>query len=144
MTQAYRAMAHKRSVHKIEIDPSLEVRLLGEGGRDLRDMDSSAGEAQIFALSLIAAIASAVKLKLPVIMDTPLARLDKEHRMNVLNYFTARAGEQVILLTQPNEVHGPYLETIRSRLCARFLIDHEELGDGVGINHVRANDYFEN
>lgn len=144
MTQAYRAMAHKRSVHKIEIDASLEVRLLGEGGRDLRDMDSSAGESQIFALSLIAAIASAVKLKLPVIMDTPLARLDKEHRMNVLNYFTDRAGEQVILLTQPNEVHGPYLETIRSRLCARFLIDHEELGDGVGINHVRANDYFEN
>ena len=142
MTEAYREMAHKQHVKEIKIDPNLDVQLLSEKGRDLRGLDSSAGDNQIFALALIAAIANVVNFSVPVIMDTPLARLDVEHRNNVLDYFTARAGEQIILLSQPNEVHGPYLEKIHTRLCAKFLIEHEELGDGMGLNHVRPNSYF--
>ena len=61
----------------------------------------------------------------------------------MLDYFTDRAGEQVILLSQPTEVHGQYLDKIRSRLSARFLIEHEELGDGLGLNRVRPDCYFE-
>jgi DNA sulfur modification protein DndD len=143
MSEAYREMAHKKQVREIKIDGALNVQLVGERGRDLRSFDSSAGESQIFALSLIAAIANVVRFSVPIIMDTPLARLDVEHRLKVLDYFTDRAGEQVILLSQPTEVHGQYLDKIRSRLSARFLIEHEELGDGLGLNRVRPDCYFE-
>jgi DNA sulfur modification protein DndD len=143
MTEAYRALAHKQQVKAIEINPELEVRLLSEKGRDLRMIDTSAGEDQIFALALIAAVASVVQQSLPIIMDTPLARLDTQHRQNVLDYFTDRAGEQVILLSQPDEVHGRYYEMLKPRLCARYLIEHEELPDGAGLNRIQANRYFE-
>jgi DNA sulfur modification protein DndD len=128
-------------VKNIEIAPDCSVRLLGDRGRDLRSLDASAGEEQIFALSLIAAIAKVSGARVPVVMDTPLARLDTDHRTNVLRYFAGQASEQVILLSQPDEVHGPYLKVIKDRLGAKYHLEYEELGDGVGRAQVREG-YF--
>ena len=55
--------------------------------------------------------------------------------------FAAHAGEQVIFLSQPDEVHGSYLKVIRDRVCQYYHIEFEELGDGVGKANVR-NGYF--
>jgi DNA sulfur modification protein DndD len=142
MTKAYRQMAHKALLKAVKIEPDCTVRLLGDGGRDMREMDASAGENQLFALSLIAAIAKVSERHFPIVMDTPLARLDPAHRFNVLKFFTGRVGEQVVLLSQPGEVHGQYLDAIRERVCVAYKVEHEELSDGVGISRV-AKGYFE-
>jgi DNA sulfur modification protein DndD len=142
MTSVYRQLAHKSLVKRIEIAPDCTVKLLGDKGHDIRTMDSSAGEEQIFALSLIAAIAKVSGTKVPIVMDTPLARLDNDHRSNVLRYFAAQAGEQVIFLSQPDEVNGEYLRVIRDRVCKAYHIEFEELDNGVGKAHVRKG-YFQ-
>ncbi len=142
MTVAFKAMAHKTVVHKIEIDPDCTVRMLGDAGRDVRTMDTSAGENQIFALSLIAAISVVSKRNFPIVMDTPLARLDTDHRLRVLKYFTEKLGQQVILLSQPDEVHGRYLNAIRDKIGVACKVVHSELGDGVGTSSVTPG-YFE-
>jgi DNA sulfur modification protein DndD len=142
MTIAFRSMAHKTLLKKIQIEPDCTVRLLGDQGRDMRTMDSSAGENQIFALSLIAAISLVSKRSFPIVMDTPLARLDTGHRLRVLKYFTEKVGEQVILLSQPDEVHGQYLDAIRPRVSKAFKLEHVEIGNGVGRSHV-VDGYFE-
>ncbi len=142
MTGVFKRLAHKTLLQEVQIDPDCNVRLLGDGGRDMRVMDASAGENQVFALSLIAAIGRVSQRAFPVLMDTPLARLDRDHRLNVLKYFTERNGEQVILLSQPDEVHGPYLDAIRDRVCAAYRIDHQEIGNGVGRSTARRG-YFE-
>ncbi len=141
MTSVYKQLAHKTLVKRIEIADDCTVKLLGDKNRDLRTMDASAGEDQIFALSLIAAIAKVSGTRVPIVMDTPLARLDTDHRKNVLQFFAAHAGEQVIFLSQPDEVHGSYLKVIRDRVCQAYHIEFEELGDGVGKAHVRSG-YF--
>jgi DNA sulfur modification protein DndD len=104
-------------------------------------MDASAGEDQIFALALIAAIAKVSGTRVPIVIDTPLARLDTDHRSRVLRYFAAQAGEQVIFLSQPDEVHGSYLRVIKERVCMAYHIEFEELDNGVGKAHVRTG-YF--
>ncbi len=141
MTTIYKQLAHKTLVKKIQIARDCSVKLLGDKGHNIRSMDSSAGEDQIFALALIAAIAKVSGIKVPIVMDTPLARLDPDHRSNVLKYFAAHAGEQVIFLSQPDEVHGSYLKVIRDRVCKAYHIEFEELEDGVGKAHVRSG-YF--
>jgi DNA sulfur modification protein DndD len=143
MTSVYKQLAHKTLVKKIEIATNCTVKLLGDRGHNIRLMDSSAGEDQIFALSLIAAIAKVSGTKVPIVMDTPLARLDTDHRSNVLRYFAAHAGEQVIFLSQPDEVNGEYLKVIRDRVGRAFHIEFEELDNGVGKAHVRKG-YFQN
>lgn len=141
MGSIYRSLAHKTLVRKIEIDAACNVRLLGERNRDMREMDSSAGEDQIFALALIGAISKVSGITVPIVMDTPLARLDTEHRTNVLRYFAAHSSEQVIFLSQPDEINGDYLNSIQGRVAQAYHIEFEELGNGVGVAKVREG-YF--
>ncbi len=141
MTTIYKQLAHKTLVKRIEIAPDCTVKMLGDKDRDLRTMDASAGEEQIFALALIAAIAKVSGTRVPIVMDTPLARLDTDHRSRVLRYFAAQAGEQVIFLSQPDEVHGSYLRVVNDRVCKAYHIEFEELDNGVGRAHVRTG-YF--
>lgn len=142
MTSVYKQLAHKTLVKKIEIATDCTVQLLGDKGHNVRAMDSSAGEEQIFALSLIAAIAKVSGTKVPIVMDTPLARLDTDHRTNVLRYFAAHAGEQVIFLSQPDEVNGEYLRVIKDRVSKAYHIEFEELDNGIGKAHIRKG-YFQ-
>lgn len=142
MTNAFLAMAHKRVVKRIEIEPDCTVKLLGKGGRDIRSMDASAGESQVFALSLIASIAQVSGRGFPIVMDTPLARLDPDHRRNVLNFFTKTTG-QIILLSHPDEVSGEYLRLIQPKLVTSLHIEHEEIADGVGRSQVMDGYYSE-
>lgn len=141
MTAVYKQLAHKTLVKRIEIAPDCTVRMLGDKDRDVRTMDASAGEEQIFALSLIAAIAKVSGTRVPIVMDTPLARLDTDHRSRVLRYFATEAAEQVIFLSQPDEVHGPYRRAIKDRVGKEYHVEFEELDNGVGKAHVRAG-YF--
>ena len=140
MTKAYRAMAHKDIVKRIEILQDCTVKLIGESGRDIRDMDPSAGESQIFALSLIAAVTNISNRRFPIIIDTPLARLDPDHRKNVLKYFT-QLNSQVIILSQPEEVYGDYLELIKPRVNTEMTIEFQALANDVGCARIR-NGYF--
>jgi DNA sulfur modification protein DndD len=144
MTDVFRLMAHKKNLSEIKIERDCTVRLLAKGGRDLRDLDASAGENQVFSFALIAAIArAATERGFPIVIDTPLARLDAQHRVNILRYFTERAGEQVVLLSQDAEVTGQYLDVVRDRVSQTYLIEHEEIDNGVGVNQVRKGQYFE-
>lgn len=141
MTEIYQKLAHKNVVKKIEITNDCEVRLLGDKGRDIRKIDASAGEEQIFALSLIAAIVKVAKTKFPIVVDTPLGRLDSDHRTRVLNYFANEASEQVIFLSQPDEIHGNYLRDIKGRVGKAFHLNFVEIGNGLGRAEI-LNGYF--
>jgi DNA sulfur modification protein DndD len=141
MTSAHKHMAHKRDLVKsIEIDSECNLSLLSQKNRNLRDLDLSAGEKQIFTQSLISAIASVSGRAFPLMIDTPLGRLDREHRSGVLSHLAARNG-QVILLSTNTEVVDESLEVIRSHVLKSFRIRHEQNGD-VGRSWV-SEGYFE-
>ena len=134
-------MAHKKDlVERIAIDENCEVKLLDTGGKDLRDYDLSAGEKQIFTQALISAVSSVSGLGFPMVVDTPLGRLDIEHRKGVLNHL-ARREHQVILLSTDTEVVGEYLREIASHVQKKYLLDFEQVGD-TGRSTVRQG-YFE-
>jgi len=124
ITLAYRAMAHKDAVCEVRIDPTGAVALLDAEGHDLRSLDPSAGESQIFAFALMAAI-TGIAAPFPIILDTPLARLDPDHRERVLRYFSG-LDRQIIFLSQPAELSGRYLELLRPKLSAVLELTHEQ------------------
>ena len=139
MTKAYRAMAHKKDLlHEIKIVDG-NVELLNQQGTDVRDNDLSAGEEQIFTQSLFSAVSSVSKRAFPVVVDTPLGRLDDEHRKGVLRHLAER-GEQVILLSTNTEVVGSFLREIESHIQRKYLIQYS-VDDGVGRSSVTQG-YF--
>ena len=64
----------------------------------------SAGAAQIVATSLIAGLNQYSTKKAPVVIDTPLGRLDDVHRTNILKYYN-EMSDQVIILYTPTEIN---------------------------------------
>jgi DNA sulfur modification protein DndD len=142
MTEAYKALAHKSVVNEVRIDAQCNVELFTRRGERIRDLDASAGENQIFSFALISAIARATELQFPIVIDTPLARLDEEHRLRILRHFGERAGEQIIFLTQDTEIVGRYFKEIEDRVAKRFLVEHKQLGEHIGRSVVRPDQYF--
>lgn len=133
MTLAIRAMAHRGDfLHKVEMDTDGSVRLMTPDGRDLRELDLSAGEKQIFTQALFAAIAQVSRRVFPLVIDTPLGRLDDNHRVNVLRHLAQRDG-QVILISTDTEVVDQYLDAVRPRLLKAYRIDNRTDGD-IGIS----------
>ena len=125
MTIAYKDIAHKETVEKIDIDDRCTVKLLDVNGNDMRNLDASAGEKQIFTQALISAVSSVSGRAFPTVIDTPLGRLDDQHRMGVLQHL-AKQNRQVILLTTDTEVVGEYLDMIESSVQKKYLINYDE------------------
>lgn len=131
MTRAIRAMAHRNDyLRTVEIDEAGEVKLLSPKGDDLRQYDLSAGEKQVFTQALFSAIAEVSGRTFPLVVDTPLGRLDEAHRVNVLRHLAKRRG-QVILISTDTEVVGPYLNAVRGRI-GKALIIRNSTESGVG------------
>ena len=140
MTEAVQAMAHRRDLlHRVEITRDASVKLLTPDGRDLRDFDLSAGEKQIFTQALFSAIAKVSGRIFPLLIDTPLGRLDEEHRLNVLRHITSR-DSQVILISTNTEVVGQYLDAIRPRILKAYRIKNQTDGN-IGRSHA-VEGYF--
>lgn len=141
MTKAHRSMAHKKDlVERIAIDENCDVKLLNADGMDLRGYDLSAGEKQIFTQALISAVSSVSGRGFPMVVDTPLGRLDIEHRKGVLNHLVQRE-HQVILLSTNTEVVGEYLREIAPHVQKKYLVYFERVGD-IGQSTARPG-YFE-
>lgn len=135
ITRAYLSLAHKGLIGRVDIDAEGAIRLTDKAGRDVQGIDPSAGEGQIFAMAIMAAVAECAGSNLPIVIDTPLVRLDPDHRGRILEYFSQRTG-QTLLLSQPDEIHGRYLVQIESRVAQAFHLDHRQGESGPGISTI--------
>ena len=127
-------------VERIAISEGCDVKLLNADGVDLREYDLSAGEKQIFTQALIFAVSSVSGSGFPMVVDTPLGRLDIEHRKSVLSHLVQR-NHQVILLSTDTEVVGEYLREIAPHVQKTYLIHFEQVGE-IGQSTVHSG-YFE-
>lgn len=141
MTKVYKQLAHKDQVAKIEIDDDGTTRILGKSGKEMT-FDRSAGENQIFATALIAGLAEVSEINAPLVVDTPLGRLDSAHRENIFKFWVGTPNRQVILLSQDKEIDGDFYARIEKYVCATYLLKHSDVGDGIGRTVVVAGEYF--
>ena len=142
MTRVYKQLAHKTQVARILIDDDGTTHVLSKTNMEIT-FDRSAGENQIFATALIAGLAEVSKVKAPLVVDTPLGRLDSRHRANILNFWISNTNRQVILLSQDEEINADFYRRIKRNVSATFLLAHEDVGDGLGRTTVVPDMYFE-
>lgn len=98
----------------------------------------SAGEKQIFIMALYQALSKLNKVSVPYIIDTPFARIDAEHRQNILNNFFMSLKGQIIILSTDEEIVGEYRESIDHSISDSYLLQHSE-NQGT---QIIANTYF--
>lgn len=141
MTRVYKQLAHKTQVARIVIDDDGTTHVLSKTNTEI-PFDRSAGENQIFATALIAGLAEVSKVKAPLVVDTPLGRLDSKHRQNILDFWIGNKSRQVILLSQDEEIDSDFYRRIKKNVSTTFLLAHEDVGDGMGRTTVIPNKYF--
>jgi DNA sulfur modification protein DndD len=104
----------------LRIGRDYRVELLGHHGKPV---DTSEGGKQLVALSLIGALKQAAVRGGPVVLDSPLARLDLEHRVNVLQTWVPSLGNQAVLLVQSGELtEGDARDILGSRIGQEYRI----------------------
>lgn len=86
----------------------------------------SAGERQIFATALLWALADISGRPLPFIIDTPLGRLDKEHRSHLVENFFPKASHQVFLFSTDTEITDTYHDELQQYIAAEFKLENSQ------------------
>lgn len=98
----------------------------------------SAGEQQIFVMALYQALTEIRTSELPFVIDTPLARIDSEHRKNILEHFFAKLPGQVIILSTDEEIEKEGMSVLQEKISDMYLIEHQI----EGASTVKKNSYF--
>ena len=136
-TSCFLELVEKDSlVSKIRIDPiTLDVTILDIDGKELLKSQLSAGEQQMFAVAIVWALALTSGYKAPVIVDTPMARLDSSHRANFVTKYLPAASSQVVVLSTDEEVYGRYLDLIRDNVVDYYTLLYREEEQCTSIVH---------
>lgn len=106
---------------KIKSD-TLDIILKDYNGNELLKDQLSAGEKQMFAISILWGLALSSGYHLPIIIDTPLARLDSAHRHNFVSKYLPGASKQVIVLSTDEEIYGSYLTSLTPYVSSFYTL----------------------
>ncbi len=107
-------------------DKTYEIRITDRNGHYIRKSGLSAGEKEVFAVSLLWGLAQTSELKLPIIIDTPLSRLDSTHRDNIVNNYFPNAGEQVVILSTDTEIDSDYYRSLKTHLSGAGNLEFDQ------------------
>lgn len=124
---AYEILQEKMAVGEREVVLPVEVK-----------QQLSAGEKQIFIMALYQALSQLNKIDVPYIVDTPFARIDKEHRSKILDRFFKQLNGQVIILSTDEEIVGNYCDAISNIVSDTFVLNHTINGN----TEIIADTYF--
>jgi DNA sulfur modification protein DndD len=121
-----RLLRKDRLVTDVHIDPmSYTVELIGSDGQSLAATELSAGERQLLAVALLWGLAQAAGQPLPMVIDTPLGRLDGSHRGRLIERYFPHAAHQVVLLSTDTEVDETALKTLRPFVGRMYRLEFD-------------------
>ena len=128
ITSCYRKLSNKSNlIQKIVMDSqTLDLQYLSEDGRVVSKESLSAGEKQLMVIAILWALAICSKKKLPVIIDTPLSRLDVYHRMALIKTYFPNAGEQTIILSTDSEIDAACYQLMKENIGEEYTLRYDD------------------
>ena len=138
--ECFQKLLRKTSlVRKLHISPlDFTLTLVAHDNNQLSSDKLSAGERQLLAVALLWGLARASGRTLPTAIDTPLGRLDKGHRLHLVERYFPFASHQVLLLSTDEEISGDYLSKLSPWIGRTYKL---EFDDATGATHIREG-YF--
>ena len=130
--ECFKSLHRKKDfIKSIKIDTSTFDLQIFEAKNVQVDTDIlSAGERQLLAVAILWGLAKASSSAAPTVIDTPLGRLDSEHRLNLVEQYFPTASKQVILLSTDEEINKKYHKYIKPYLARSYKIEYDEKING--------------
>ena len=132
-------MRKRGSIDRAVIDPkTFAVELYDSADQRINKNKLSAGEKQIYAVAMLDALARTSGNHLPIIIDTPLGRLDSQHRNRLVNKYFPSASHQVILLSTDTEIDLHHYSDLERHCVKKLHITFDWIADA----RVRTGYFF--
>jgi len=130
--ECFKSLHRKKDfIKSIKIDTSTFDLQIFEAKNVQVDTDIlSAGERQLLAVAILWGLAKASSSAAPTVIDTPLGRLDSEHRLNLVEQYFPTASKQVILLSTDEEINQKYHKYMKPYLARSYKIEYDEKING--------------
>ena len=113
------------------IDDEYEVQIIKEGGY-VTPNDLSKGGQLVLALSFMTALNSLSGFGLPIVIDTPLGRLDEPIKENIGKYLPEYTkNKQVTLLVTGSEYSDAFRKGIRNHVGKEYELNYIQEKDGI-------------
>ena len=129
----------------IEFDKSWKCWLIRHGGERTAwdNTNPSAGQRQVRMLAFYEALRRLAKIAPPLVVDTPLGRLDREVKDSVLDKLYLR-GHQTVILTTNSEIEpgGSLFERIQDKIGRVYTLHPHKQTDSDNYQVRVSNDYF--
>lgn len=125
--KSFHQLARKDDIQlSAKIDPyNFSVTLFNKFDEAIDKNRLSAGEKQIYAISILEALARTSGRKLPIIIDTPLGRLDSKHRTKLVNNYFPQASHQVIILSTDTEVDEEFYQELAPHISHAYKLNYD-------------------
>jgi DNA sulfur modification protein dndD len=88
----------------------------------------SQGERQVYIMSIYLALLKTSKKDIPFFIDTPFARIDSNHRSNIISEFFSKVHNQMFILSTDEEIIGEYYDMLINKVSNRFLLQINAYG----------------
>jgi DNA sulfur modification protein DndD len=113
-------------VSNVDVSASnFEITLLTSQNIPLPRVELSLGERQIYAMAMIWALAKTSNRLLPFLMDTPLGRLDTDHRKNIMDNFLLNASHQIIVFSTNTEIDQHYYDQLQPYIAKAYNLEYD-------------------
>jgi len=123
----------------VSIDPTtLEIGVATGDGEQRPVARLSAGERQLLATAILWGLSTVAGRSIPLVIDTPLGRLDGEHRSNLIDRYFPHAAPQVVILSTDTEIIGERYERLKPAVGREYTIvfDPETASSGFRTGYL--------
>ena len=120
-------------IDRVTLDESYTMFFLDGAGRPIGRASLSSGMKQLAATALLWAMKDSADYDMPVVIDTPLARIDRMNQTNLLRSYYPKLSHQVIVLPTDAEIDQTKLEMLRPYIWKEFTLKNQDTGESAEI-----------
>ena len=128
IVEGFNRLSHKPDrIKRVELDPqTFAVTLYDPYNRSISKDELSAGEQQIYTTALLWGLARTSGKPLPMILDTPIGRLDSNHRQLLIEHYFPYVSHQAILLSTDTEIVDHFLSLLKPHISHTFHLTYQQ------------------
>ncbi|AFL74414.1 DNA sulfur modification protein DndD [Thiocystis violascens] len=119
-------MSSHHLIDRVEVDEDFGLRYLDQEGNPIGMGNLAAGMKQLMATALLWALSEASGKQVPVVIDTPLARIDLAHQEGILQHYYPNAAAQVIVLPTDSELDARKLKLIAGHVYRAYRLTNPD------------------
>lgn len=122
-------------IDHIRVEENFGLRYENKQDNPIGMANLSAGMKQLAATALLWALKDVSGKTVPLIIDTPLARIDREHQENLLTKYYPSVGDQVIILPTDSELDKNKYSILKSYIYKEYRLENPD-GESTQVKSI--------